>query len=82
VTSERAKEIARLIVFAMDAERAADVHGKVCKMLQEDSVNTPEGVMALLGSCVIQVAKQFHLSKTDAETVLCAIMRGAEFKPS
>jgi hypothetical protein len=82
ITSQKALDIAGIIVGNANEDRAEEMHSKVCGLLRADNVTTPDGVMALLGSCVLQVAAQFQLSKSDAETVLCAIMRGAEFKPS
>lgn len=82
ITSKQAIVLAGQPVRSADADRAANVHSKVCELLRSENILTPDGVMGLLGSCVLQVSKQFNISRQDAETILCAIMRGAEFKPS
>jgi len=73
-TPHMINQCAVALVQASNEERSLKVCEAIFKLLESTGVNTPDGVLGLLGACAIQIADQFKIPEADANRVISAML--------
>lgn len=61
-----------------DQQRTAALAGKIGEMLQHESAEVLDGLLALLVCCSNQIQRIAHISSADADRVMRAVISGPE----